>query len=612
MHSKAHTEAQRRISRAITDLRERWDLVSPHVHALVRLSELLDRRRLATTADQELDTRDLRKLKLLYSLFDGERVAKLLHALSSYEPNTRLEDEDIEALSPTELRLRLFDAIESGKEREAFLLCGRLNRADHDDGEVQYLFARCYFSSNAYEKAISHAAKIPPGAIDYSKGLLLQIEANAMLGRVEPTLRLIQQRGLSSFTATQYLHVLQVLCSNAEGLESVPPEDLITEEMVSKLEVLDPDPAYTKFAEYHCQLATELLVQLREWVGYSRLQEQPTADLQSLLFKSANQNLRLYQVVSALMMTGQLGPYLAEVEAGGSGVATLFRVAQAGQQGSHKLMALMFQALFELDEHARLIAIFSTLVDKIERIDSPVSSQILNLAYQSALVLGRPLATSIRHKLEARGALKPDAEQAAHSARVAASLTDMGRKAYESASMVLASLGDERSTWKDAGLVSLGFFRIIEYELNARFLGPSLTRLERAELQRLHKALPGKKRGEWAFVVNGLDKVFDGKAHGLMLGELEAWLGRIGRAPDSPEEAPIRDLLRQALLPSLTPEGLRALDAGQMGALIAQGPRERYRNPPAHTRFVPLKVAHDCKAYVDRALEQLSTWHLKY
>ena len=42
---------------------------------------------------------------------------------------------------------------------------------------------------------------------------------------------------------------------------------------------------------------------------------------------------------------------------------------------------------------------------------------------------------------------------------------------------------------------------------------------------------------------------------------------------------------------------------GKLEDLIGDEARETYRNPPAHSRFLPLSVATACKEYVEKALE---------
>jgi len=66
-------------------------------------------------------------------------------------------------------------------------------------------------------------------------------------------------------------------------------------------------------------------------------------------------------------------------------------------------------------------------------------------------------------------------------------------------------------------------------------------------------------------------------------------------------------------LPShLTPQGQDAMQRGAFADLISADKRDCYRNPPAHTRFLPLSVAKEGKAYVDESLQQMFDWLVAY
>src|SRR5262249_45582338 len=187
-------------------------------------------------------------------------------------------------------------------------------------------------------------------------------------------------------------------------------------------------------------------------------------------------------------------------------------------------------------------------------------------------------------------------------------LSLVGRKAYEAAMLELASTRDRGDLWKDAGMISLGFFRVLEWELNRTLVLPSLSQIDRDVLARLYSELPPKRQDSWRVVCEASRRVVaGGNVKGLELGPLEAWLGHV-RKEAHPGEESLRDLFRAPVLKLLTEPGQQALDAGGIEGLIKLDKRERYRNPAAHTRFVSLAIARECKEHVDRSLESLGTW----
>jgi len=58
----------------------------------------------------------------------------------------------------------------------------------------------------------------------------------------------------------------------------------------------------------------------------------------------------------------------------------------------------------------------------------------------------------------------------------------------------------------------------------------------------------------------------------------------------------------------LTDEGRKALLSGEMRKIISSEKREKYRNPPAHTRYLPYSVACECREFVIDAVYKLSEW----
>src|SRR5262245_36913197 len=129
-----------------------WEAATLHGLIWKRIEELKSRlsqsQEKEGVTDAEFDRHHwnlFAKLKLLLSLLDvsDERTRDVLSATLSYNASAN-SDPDLEALTPAELRQHLFLAISRGADRLAFKILGRLNRGDHDVGELSYLEAWCY------------------------------------------------------------------------------------------------------------------------------------------------------------------------------------------------------------------------------------------------------------------------------------------------------------------------------------------------------------------------------------------------------------------------------------------------------------------------------------
>jgi hypothetical protein len=181
--------------------------------------------------------------------------------------------------------------------------------------------------------------------------------------------------------------------------------------------------------------------------------------------------------------------------------------------------------------------------------------------------------------------------------------------------------------WHDAGLISLGFFRILELEINERLVVPSLRGDGSSDIQQKlgqliedlrEKSGPVEKQSNttgdalatWERLWIAVENLHTGKTAGIELGALERLLGRARHVKGSDKE--LRAYWRAQLVSQLTPDGVVALDDGRLCGVMSEAARKRYRNPPAHTRFLPLRVATECKEHVDRSLRLLRTWLVTY
>ena len=164
-------------------------------------------------------------------------------------------------------------------------------------------------------------------------------------------------------------------------------------------------------------------------------------------------------------------------------------------------------------------------------------------------------------------------------------------------------------------MISLGFFRILELEFNERLITPMLEMLDLEMLDREISALTGakpsghrKKAVEfWEKMKVSLHRAKEYRK-GIELGALELILAKISQATGS--DINIKSLLRSSLFPALSTEGIEALNSGELARLLDQSAREKFRNPPAHSRYLHLSTARECKAYVENVLNRLVSFTL--
>ncbi len=194
--------------------------------------------------------------------------------------------------------------------------------------------------------------------------------------------------------------------------------------------------------------------------------------------------------------------------------------------------------------------------------------------------------------------------------RLERQLSPMGRLALHSAKWDLAQSDSGPSIWKDAGMISLGFFRIVELEFNERLLFPALQSIDldalETEIERLQNSQASRTERNvvecWKRMLPRLRKAKQDR-RGLELGDLELLLQKLRavNGPDSFLKAP----LNAGIIRQLSARGIAAFQSGELASLLDIDARERFRNPAAHTRYVDLETARESKRYVENALEKL-------
>ena len=243
--------------------------------------------------------------------------------------------------------------------------------------------------------------------------------------------------------------------------------------------------------------------------------------------------------------------------------------------------------------------------------------QIVGLAYQEATLLERAHdAKLLEEKLRSSPVMSRRlAELASSSVRdwLERRLSPMGRLALRAANFDLHQAEVSSAAWRDAGMISLGFFRILELEFNERLIFPMAKALN---LQVLEQNLAALKHMEsstkiskaiefWQRMIPLLNKAKT-ERKGLELGSLEMLLQKTAdlNGADGALKAAVNTLISL----HLSTAGLDAFRSGELGNLLGPVERDKFRNPAAHARFVDLDTARRCKHYVVGALKKLITF----
>lgn len=202
--------------------------------------------------------------------------------------------------------------------------------------------------------------------------------------------------------------------------------------------------------------------------------------------------------------------------------------------------------------------------------------------------------------------------------RVTKTLTPKGQIAYDSACRIYQSILNDKFGYSDAGPVSLAFYRIIESESTSRIWEPLLKSVGeealRKSIEEQIQSISNSKqanryRVEWVGGgkpgrIQKFIDVIDGKL-GIMLGDLWYFTEFVRKNHNNDKLA---EILYMGLTNVLSEEGMVAFSKGSLSYLYGKENRERFRNPPAHNKYLALSSVSACKEYVEDQLLNLNKW----
>ena len=569
----------------------------------------------------------LNKAKLILNLLKNLGSPRMLDVLSTFrEIRTKKPGDPPRNASAAMLRAAFFSAQEEGNSLLAYKTIGRLREEDHDPGELDFFEANAAFSANRFSEAIEWAEKVPPGQIDWHGAFKLKLESLAWLGKVDSIIKELHHEQVVRLALPFRLYLGQIATLNSGTPEQDFPK-LMTE-LIEEGEKISQDlPFFRVWNRFSCLLA------VRYVADDLRRKEAKSAERQTRL-QDADQDATTdstqidpdnYDSLSArelcclysLLWDNRMVSELRESNDGEESQVIIRRLFEGEHEISDHLQALEAQLEIGSPEDFvnNVVLNFEELRSRCGESVALISRfwKLVCLAYREAVIcrlqdkagfLESVLSTSPFHsKVE-------EMNQKSVSGRIERKLSPMGRLAYRSACLDLSRLNEPGSEWQDAGMVSLGFFRIVELEYNSRIILPALKEMDLRSVSELLDSLPEdtknaeKRKDSWCRVLKPLEGAKN-RNKTLELGTismlLEKACGPISEGPDGE----IRRILQRAISSTLNERYREVFLSGELVRPISDDARERFRNPPAHTRYLPPTTANDCKKHVDQALTLL-------
>ena len=554
----------------------------------------------------------LAELKLLISVlhelrpgWDPFEIARI----ADIDPET-LTNEQIATLRPGTLRFLFLDAVQRSDNHRAVKLLGLLqaHRDTHDPGELSYLESLYWWKSGDWAQTISYAEQVPAGCPDASNALRLMLEAYAHLADQQGFLRILRERAEDAKTLGAPVFALCCL----RFASALPPTQDFDYELYAAFSSrsLELDPTDAGSVEYwvaYGQHALEFLEYRQATQAYTSHGARtdpagPQAKLtegeaESTLEHLAAEHPRLCQLLKVLGLDAGF-PEASEGDDFTRFIVSRVWRIPVGTIPKFEQYETVLRAQFAAKHYDRVVKNARNIAPGLRNNSHPNKVALLQLIHQASVIAGD---TEMEQEVTTWLAEQPgwvelleESRRKIERALLVETMTPVARALYLDGVVALEYTEKNGQEWRDAGMLSLGLFRILEVELNQRLVKPVI------DDSRFLTVLPSSRHE----IVQSLRKFREYTNDGLMLGQLLELLRQLRAATETSGD--MYADWRPLFLERLTETGQRSFADGTLAATISDEARQRFRNPPAHTRYLPLTAARECKIHVDRALQLYS------
>lgn len=238
---------------------------------------------------------------------------------------------------------------------------------------------------------------------------------------------------------------------------------------------------------------------------------------------------------------------------------------------------------------------------------SATAAQYLGYAYAEIIATGKDLF-SLKDRIDAvRNEDTFAYEQTAKEIKLTRTMSRKGHDALLNAERAFSKTKDEVAGARDYSALSLQFFRVIEIEYSEKLVIPLAQKMDYSIFGDLIDECEDEDiKKKFKVDLGYLKKISSGSQTSIEVGAVRTLLAHtVGRYYENEECA---KYLLERVCEFLTDEGREALRNKTMLNIIQNTTLEEYRNPGAHTGFLPYSVACECREYVLAKLPLIVTW----
>ncbi len=597
------------------------------IHYVVEIRELSKINSDESKDNNKLDTL-VTKRELLQFFFDHttnkENLAKLTIDYIVYDDlENHPEGYDQAELDVRTIKHHFYYSLQKGMRFDALKMLGRLC-GKLDEAEYSYFNAMAYYRNENYLKSIWYLDKIAPQNKDYyPAAVALRLDCMTKLGDVRGFLECLRCNNRFEYDPSQIIYYFMFLYlmpidEKDNGIEELYSNEI--NEIFSNIRLMEEMNTNTIYYVRLLSLVADTVVE-----GFSILDEnEEMHQLYDDYELPEDLGIRLGQIKLALMVFNSSFRYSFDCYFS-TGYYKNRDYKSIKNEASKKLVKLLIQG--NHDEKLVVKAILAQyklgLVDEcigntMENIDFLIHSneadELLYLVYLESEIRGSVddrLKEYINHKISA------DIEEDIEYKRIMDSLSVQGKKAYESAEWTFKKSQEEDYGWKDAGMISVGYYRILEVELNQKIMIPLLKQIGYEKIDKtFQEVISGisnsKKRdtfkNKWEKNLGTFKELEENEYKGpaFMLGPLDFFFKTMCNSYKNNNTV---DALTQLMLDNisdlLNENGMEKLKMGFFDNITDKKVRDKYRNPPAHTEYLKYEVACQCRDAVKENLIQL-------
>lgn len=595
-----------------------------HLENLLRQSELINCKQSSN------DLLNFRKLRLLTSVLSGKIafvVESLINELDS--ENLTYLDDDLDKLSDRALVDRFFFALRKREKSVCFKILGRARNLEQ--GESDYLEAIARFYDHDYDNAIRLAMRVREGCYRYSSAVSLLLECYARQGNLVKLVDCVSNNKTLKYQYLQleYLRQETILNSHCSRIEWFDARVKALNQLADYINQrvapgISGDTYYFKLVKN----SVECIVKIYEnyydaFYHVSNSILKVATDIENYMALLSISGLSGFYAIKGLLSKINLDvTTISDDWLQNFRRTALYIIEQI--TGLNSKIPVINMRNHPLDlwmlglESIYNLGLFARFTDKIDR-----NLDVLVVLYKQVkderiadLILRAYVEESIRGNLNEKiktfvaTQLKDRAgDLSLEQKMVARRLSKNGQIALESAEALFQLSKEIDWGWKDAGMISLGYLRIIEVEINQRLILPVVDILGfgqmECEYESVRKLLAGEK-AKWGGIISSLGKVMNnqGDLTGLMLSDLHHFFINIGSGITAGDRLAqdIRNSISKLLSDGANIDAFISVIEKDV---VSENIRKKYRNPPAHGEYVTYQTACECREYFYQVMQKL-------